>query len=399
MSRGGRGAEFEITKEPPEKWLDFVISKNFHRRQLAGSQCALAAAKLVTTTHGDNRHTLRLEAVPVITQPQAAKLFGITDRLVRDALTVMKESAELHKLVKDGEAPVGIAADVVRNSPKHVAEFIEEVKAGKKPANAKREIEAAKESAPVDDPVRVNDADNGEKADANLAPNRDEECADFLLAEVEATKIWTLISLMQSAKIKNVIEIIRRKLQPTPPSDGGGTPSGQKPVAKQGKAEQKKPSKQANAAASETKARQTRRPMSETNLLHRAMLQKLRLFMGTDAAAKSFRGEMLARRTSAYGDIFSYSVDDEVDNEIIQELIKEIGAFADNRTARKVIDDFFKSISSPESEPLTEKLLDKLSIDKAWIDTITDEVFGREFRHAMSNVEDRRYREMERRGC
>jgi len=177
--------KFEITKEPPEKWLDFVISKNVRRRQLTPSQCALAAAKLVTTTHGDNRHTLRLEAVPVITQAQAAALFGISDRLVRDALTVTQESEELQQLVKDGEASVGIAADVVRNSPKHVATFIDEVKAGKTPANAKREIEAAKESAPVDDSVRVNDADTGKKADANLAPHRDEEFADFLLSSTE----------------------------------------------------------------------------------------------------------------------------------------------------------------------------------------------------------------------
>ena len=99
----------------------------------------------------------------------------------------------------------------------------------------------------------------------------------------------------------------------------------------------------------------------ETNLLHHVMLQKLRLFMGTDAAAKSFRREMLARgEESAYGELFSYNAEDEMDNEIIQELKSEIRAFADNRTARKVIDDFFYSISSPELEPLTEELLDKL---------------------------------------
>ncbi len=137
----------------------------------------------------------------------------------------------------------------------------------------------------------------------------------------------------------------------------------------------------------------------ETNLLHRVMLQKLRLFMGTDAAAKSFRREMLARgEESAYGELFSYNAEDEMDNEIIQELKSEIRAFADNSTARKVIDDFFYSISSPELEPLTEELLDKLRIDEAWIDTIADGVFGRALSHAMSNVEDRRYREMERRG-
>ena len=46
----------------------------------------------------------------------------------------------------------------------------------------------------------------------------------------------TLISFMGSTKIKNVIEIIRRKRQPTPPSDGGAaSSSGQKPAVKQGR--------------------------------------------------------------------------------------------------------------------------------------------------------------------
>jgi hypothetical protein len=199
---------FEITKEPPEKWLDFVISKNVHRRQLTGSQCALAAAKLVTTTHGDNRHTLRLEAVPVITQPQAAKLFGITDRLVRDALTVMKESEELQQLVKDGKVFVGAAADAVRKNPEHVATFIEEVKAGKKPANAKREIETAKESAPVDDSVTVNDSDT-DKTNANLAPNAAEELADLMLPRYKPEEISKVISLLQATPLKDVVTALR----------------------------------------------------------------------------------------------------------------------------------------------------------------------------------------------
>ena len=233
--KAGVEPRFETIQEPPEKWLGFVISKNIRRRHLTASQCALAAAELVTTTHGDNRYKFRAEAVPVITQPQAAAIFGISDRLVRDAFKVMEESKELHELVGTGEVPVTIAADVVRNSPKHVATFIEEVKAGKKPVEAKRKIETAKKSAPVDNSVALKEADTGKKVNANLAPNRDEEFADFLLEEVKHDKMPTLISFMGSTKIKNVIEIIRRKRQPTPPSDGAASSSGQKPAAKQGR--------------------------------------------------------------------------------------------------------------------------------------------------------------------
>jgi hypothetical protein len=137
--------KFEITEEPPCGWLYLVIGKNLYRprSQFTASQRAASSAELVRATHGDTRHTLRLETVRVLTPPQVAVLFAISDRLVRDALTVMEESEELHQLVKAGEVPVKIAADVVRSSPKHVAKFIELVKAGKTPADAKREIEAA----------------------------------------------------------------------------------------------------------------------------------------------------------------------------------------------------------------------------------------------------------------
>ena len=82
----------------------------------------------------------------------------------------------------------------------------------------------------------------------------------------------------------------------TPPSDGGASSPGQKPTAKQGGTKRKQASKQTNTAGSESKVQQKGRAKMETNFLHRVMLQKLRLFMGTDDAAKSFRNEMLARR-------------------------------------------------------------------------------------------------------
>jgi hypothetical protein len=58
-------------------------------------------------------------------------------------------------------ARVDLAADVVRKTPEHVAELVEEVAAGKTPANAKRKIEAAKEPVLAEDSVAVKEADAG----------------------------------------------------------------------------------------------------------------------------------------------------------------------------------------------------------------------------------------------
>jgi len=377
---------FETIREPPEKWLNFVISKNVHRRQLTESQRALAAAKLVTTTHGDNRHTLRLEAVPVITQPQAAAFFGISDRLVRDALTVMKESEELHKLVKNGEAPVGVAADVVRNSPKHVATFIEEVKAGKTPVKAKRDIEAAKQSAPVDVPVPVNDVDNGEKADANLSPNRDEECADFLMAEVKPDRIPTLISLMESAKIKNVIEIMRRKLQPTPPSDGGGTPSGQKTVAKEGGGEPKKTSEPKSVKRGRSSVKPQKSKSAKTNFLHRVVVEKFKAFRGDDDAAEHFRRSLNHYRCGGW---------EHKDGDIIVELRKAIAKLKDIDVAQKWYEGWFVDIYDEDGKPAPKEQIEASKSDKAHVYFVADYVFCTLLEEAISEVQERREIEME----
>ena len=221
--KAGVEPRFETIQEPPEKWLGFVISKNIRRRHLTASQCALAAAELVTTTHGDNRYKFRAEAVPVITQPQAAAIFRISGPARarrfqghggKQGTSTVSEGS--------GEAPVGIAADVVRNSPKHVATFIEEVKAGKKPVEAKRKIEAAKEIRWVDHSVRCERRRYpGKRSTPTSLPTETRNALISYSRKSKPVKMPTLISLMRSLNSRIPIEIIRRKLQPTPPSDGG----------------------------------------------------------------------------------------------------------------------------------------------------------------------------------
>ena len=193
----------------------------------------MAVGNLVIGMSDDRGNTAKPANLPGrSSQVDAATRVGVSERHGRDAVKVKRASKELFQLVKAGKVAVDVAAKTVRHEPEYVATFIEEVKAGETPANAKRKIETAKETNSVDEPVRVNDADTEARANADLAPNRDEECADFLLAEVKPDRIPTLISLMEAAKPKNVIEIIRRKLQPPPPSDGGATPIAQKPPLK-----------------------------------------------------------------------------------------------------------------------------------------------------------------------
>jgi ParB-like chromosome segregation protein Spo0J len=50
---------FETIREPEEKWLCLVVSRNIRRRHLTPSQTAAFAAELVTTSHGANQHAPR----------------------------------------------------------------------------------------------------------------------------------------------------------------------------------------------------------------------------------------------------------------------------------------------------------------------------------------------------
>ncbi|MGW9111836.1 hypothetical protein [Microbacterium sp. NPDC055683] len=86
-----------------------VLSLNLHRRHLTASQRALIAARLAA----DSRQGRKPAALPVcaMTQPEAAAALGVSSRLVRDAVAVVRgDDQELVERVASGEVTVTEAA-------------------------------------------------------------------------------------------------------------------------------------------------------------------------------------------------------------------------------------------------------------------------------------------------
>ena len=174
--------KFEITKEPPEKWLDIVISKNLKRRHLTASQRAAMAAELVNTVLGDNQHSGGSAKLPRLDQSGAAKLLNTSNRSVGDAVTVKNHSADLHQLVKAGSVTVDVAAKMVRHEPEHVTKFIGEVNAGNEPPTVLREINRLKRLDQIEQKTG--------REDAGALPDGSTDIKSVLARLIDAGRKW-----------------------------------------------------------------------------------------------------------------------------------------------------------------------------------------------------------------
>ena len=101
----------------------YVVSKNKIRRQLDKSQSAMVAAKLANLQHGGNRKNqaanLPLDSTPLITQAEAAEIFNVGERLVRDAKVVLDSGDE--EAIEDvmiQKVSVSKAAKTIRKAAK-----------------------------------------------------------------------------------------------------------------------------------------------------------------------------------------------------------------------------------------------------------------------------------------
>jgi hypothetical protein len=84
--------------------LRFVLSKNFNRRHLSESQRAAVAAEVATLPHG--RPLKNGTTQQSLTQSEAAKALNVSERLIRDAKTIKKESLENFNEIKQGKKTV-----------------------------------------------------------------------------------------------------------------------------------------------------------------------------------------------------------------------------------------------------------------------------------------------------
>lgn len=119
-----------ISVENPYK---HVFAVNLDRRHLDESQRAMAAADLATLEHGANQHTRTGgSAGPRITQTEAAKLAGASERLTRDAARVKNNAVpEVAQAIREGRIRVGAGVELAKLQPAKQREILGKVTEGK----------------------------------------------------------------------------------------------------------------------------------------------------------------------------------------------------------------------------------------------------------------------------
>jgi len=83
--------------------LDYVISKNLHRRHLNESQRAVIAAKLANIELGDNQYRGSANLPTQITQQQAAQMLNVSERSIQTIKSIEREAPELLLKIEAGE--------------------------------------------------------------------------------------------------------------------------------------------------------------------------------------------------------------------------------------------------------------------------------------------------------
>ncbi|WP_415157512.1 MT-A70 family methyltransferase [Maritalea sp.] len=109
--------------------LQFVLSKNLHRRQLTESQRAMVAAALANMTSGRNAQSksANLQTLPQTSVKEAAKQLNVSARSVADAKKVMAEAApEVVEAVRTGDVKVSAAAHLASLSRDEQVDLIRE---------------------------------------------------------------------------------------------------------------------------------------------------------------------------------------------------------------------------------------------------------------------------------
>ncbi len=81
-----------------------IISLNLHRRHLDESQRAVVAARVANMSHGGDRRSDQAANMPVeISQPEAAVLFNVSERMIRTVKAIEREAPERIADIESGK--------------------------------------------------------------------------------------------------------------------------------------------------------------------------------------------------------------------------------------------------------------------------------------------------------
>lgn len=141
--------------------LDFVVSKNLHRRHLSDQQRAMVAAKIATMkredtlkkgTHIPDPPIGGSEDHPIISQNQAAAMLNVSSRSVQRARAVQSNGvSELKKAVEKGDVSLKAAEEIARKPQEEQREIMSQGSAAiLKAAKESRETRPHKRPANYD---------------------------------------------------------------------------------------------------------------------------------------------------------------------------------------------------------------------------------------------------------
>ncbi len=178
-----------------------VISLNLHRRHLSEGQRAMVAAKMANMRQGERTDIRPSATLPKVSQVEAARQLGVSDRSVRHALETKNTGApELIAAVESGQVPVSIAAHLARLPADEqravLAKTQDEIRA------IAREVKSRIDQAGVcgKSAVRIFDQ---VAADQNLSGI--EQCAVVEVINAESTPLPTPSEAKRIAQQKNVL--------------------------------------------------------------------------------------------------------------------------------------------------------------------------------------------------
>jgi N6-adenosine-specific RNA methylase IME4/ParB-like chromosome segregation protein Spo0J len=136
-------------KESAKALLAFVLSANLQRRHLSESQRAMVAGKIANMTHGGDRKSDQAANLPLVSQADAGKRMGVSERSVRDAVKVLSGAApEVARAVDNGGLVVSVAAQLTDHSAEFQRQVVAKIVNGEAATSAEairqvRNIEAA----------------------------------------------------------------------------------------------------------------------------------------------------------------------------------------------------------------------------------------------------------------
>ena len=118
---------FDTVQISDDEIPDWVVSRNLHRRHLTTSQRAMIAAELANLKQGGRQPA----DLPVaVSQSDAAKRLGVSERSARTATQVKKRAPQLVKPVKEKRLSLNAAAEIAALPDQERDEAILQVKSG-----------------------------------------------------------------------------------------------------------------------------------------------------------------------------------------------------------------------------------------------------------------------------